>query len=85
MSSEQFHYTHDGKNITLPHLRNIPAGVMRKIRKLPEVDGMFTILEEVCDSDTLAVVDSMTLGEFRDFGEAWEKASETSVPEPSGS
>lgn len=85
MATEQFHYEHDGKTFTLPKLENIPAGLMRRVRKLPEVDGAFTIIEEVADETALEVIDSMTLVEFMRFQEAWEKGSGSSLGESSAS
>lgn len=83
--NEKFHYTFKDEKITVPHLKNMPTGLLRKVRKLDNVDGAFTILEELVDEDTLQVIDRMPIEEFQRFQSEWEKASGTQLGESSAS
>lgn len=79
--TEQFHYQHHDRTITLPYLRNIKVGVIRKLRNLGAEDQFFGILEAVADEDTLAVIDDMTADEFGAVMEQWQQASGITVGE----
>lgn len=86
MSDDQFSYTTaQGETITIPHVRNVAVGTMRRVRKLDQLDATFTILEELCDAGTMDVLDGMNLEEFRTFADAWDAASRVSVGESSAS
>jgi hypothetical protein len=58
----------------LPHIDKIKGGMIRKYRKLPEVDMMFSILEDICDDETLAKIDDLEQGDLNDLFLAWQKA-----------
>ncbi|MBW3663575.1 MAG: hypothetical protein KY469_10790 [Actinobacteria bacterium] len=76
MTNEQFHHRlDDGREIVLPHMRNIKAGLIRKVRRLSEADQTFTILEAVADDDVLAIIDDLKGHQLEELMEAWEKAS----------
>lgn len=84
--SQNFTWTSpSGKQVTLPSLNTIPAGVLRRHRKLDEVDFVFTILEDVLDEDGLAQLDSLGFGEINGLFEAWQKNAGATVGESSGS
>lgn len=85
MTTEQFHYTYEGEEIVLPHLKNLPTGILRKVRNKEALDAAFSIFESLCDDQALAVIDAMPLEEFQSFQVAWEKASGTSLGESSAS
>lgn len=71
-----FNYTtEDGTDITLPRFDSVKPGVIRKIRKLSDVDQFFTVLETLADEDTLAVIDELEQEEFQSLQEAWFKHS----------
>jgi hypothetical protein len=74
-----------GAKITLPSLSTIPAGVLRRHRKLDEVDFVFTILEDVLDDEGLKALDSLGFGEINGLFEAWQKDAGTTVGESGGS
>lgn len=81
---EQFHWTSPGgAEITLPHMNKIPAGILRRHRKESEIDFMFSLLEELSDSDTLEKLDSLAFDELNDLSEKWQAGSK--VGESSGS
>ena len=79
--NEQFHYQHNGRTVTLPYLRNIKVGVIRKLRNLGPEDQFFGILEAVAAEGTLAVIDDMTADEFGAVMEQWQKDSGITVGE----
>lgn len=79
--TEQFHYRHQDSTVTLPYLRNIKVGVIRKLRNLTPENQFFGILEAVADKATLEVIDDMTADEFGHLMEAWQKESGITVGE----
>jgi hypothetical protein len=70
-STEPFTFDRDGQTFTLPD--TFKAGMLRRFRRLDELDMAFSILEEVCDEDTLAALDDMPVQEFNDLMERWQK------------
>lgn len=81
-SDGKFHWTSSsGQELVLPSLRRIKAGKLRKYRKLEGDDYVFTLLEDMCDEDTLAQLDDLDAEEFNQLAEKW--ASE--MGESSGS
>ena len=76
-------FTYNAKNgdaITVPSFGAAPAGLIRRVRHLEELDQVFTMLEELADADALAAVDRLGLVEFAEFTEAWQEAAGASVP-----
>jgi hypothetical protein len=85
MATEKFHWTSPaGVEIVLPHVDKIKGGAIRKYRKLPEIDMMFSILEDMLDEPTLAKIDDLDQKDLNDLFVAWQKAG-ASVGESSGS
>ena len=85
MSTEKFHYEHDGKTITLPHLKNLPFGVIRKLRHEEPGEQLFGILEHVADAASLAALDELGMGQVQDLFDAWQAASGVEMGESSAS
>lgn len=85
MTTERFHYKHDGHEIALPYMKNLKAGMLRKIRKLPLDDQVFTILEQVASEDDLAILDDMDGDELNAFIAAWQEASGVTLGESQAS
>lgn len=81
MTTEQFHHVHGDTHITLPYLRNIKVGVIRKLRGANSADQFFGIIEAVADEDALAAIDEMTADEFGSMMETWQEASGITVGE----
>jgi hypothetical protein len=72
-----FTYTTEaGETFTVPDGGELPVGFARSIRKLPQEDQIFTILERLCDEETLAKIDTMTGREFGEFFKAWQAHAE---------
>lgn len=73
MAFEKYMFTVDGTDYFIPHAAQIPSGMLRKVRKLPQIDGTFTILEELLgeNSPELAALDSLPLGELNKTLNDW--------------
>lgn len=61
----------DTVTITLPEAAEIPAGVWRKVRRLADLDAVFTLIEAVADEPTLAAVDALPTGRLNGLFSAW--------------
>lgn len=84
MTMEKFHYsTPDGGEIVLPHVSKIKSGLIRKYRKLEEMDMIYSIIEDLVDDDTLAKLDELEQGQLEDFMTKWQAGA--SVGESAGS
>lgn len=80
--SRKFTYrTKAGESITLPALTEIPSGLLRKHRKLPEVDFMFSVLEDSMDADELEKLDEVSVAEVQEIFQAWQADEGASFPE----
>lgn len=73
--------TPDGDTISLPSLNAITAGMIRKYRKLPEMDFMFSILEDVVPEAELAKVDNLGVSDVERMFVAWQESEGASVPQ----
>jgi hypothetical protein len=76
-----FAFEHNGKTYYLPPLKAIKVAVTRKVRHLDPIDAMFTIIETVSSSATLAAIDDMTMDELGEVSAAWQKHSGVSLGE----
>ncbi|MFE3051604.1 hypothetical protein [Nocardia sp. NPDC059239] len=82
---DDFVYTVDDREIRLPSLANLKPGIVRKVRRLGEVDAMFTMMEMTLDEDALALVDDMESEVFEDMCDKWRKHSGIDLGESSAS
>ena|SRR5690554_6166340 len=71
VAEDVFEFEHGGETHTLPRFGSWSAGLVRRVRKLSDVDATFTILEEVADEAALAAIDSMDLDEFNRLQQDW--------------
>jgi len=82
-----YKFTHKGKEFELPIMKEVPAGLIRKSRKLAkdEEDRVFIILETLLgeDSAELAALDEMPAEEFGKVIRAWSGGA--SLPESNAS
>lgn len=85
MAFEKFHYDFDGVEIVIPRFKNIPVGIIRRVRNQSEVEQIFTVLEEVTDETTLAVIDGMDTEQLQAFIAAWQGDSKVALGESSAS
>ena len=63
--------TEAGDTIVLPPFKKAKPGVLRKARKLDQVDQFFTILESLATDEALALIDDLESDEFQDLQRAW--------------
>ena len=73
-----FTFEYEGKTYTIPSIKALPNGVIRKTRKIDdELDKTYTIIEELLGegSEELAVLDKMTLEEFSEFATKWTQGA----------
>lgn len=95
---EKFHYKltvtnvdDDGDETTskheviLPKFDNIPFGIIRKNRSLPQHEQFFALLEEVVRPEDLKVIDKTPQKAMTDLMEAWQKDSGVGLGESSDS
>lgn len=85
-NSKTFSFEHKGKTYTMPSVKAIPNGAIRKTRHITdEVDKSYSIIELVVgeDSEVLAAFDEMTVEEFTNVISEWTKGA--SLGESSGS
>lgn len=83
----EFRYTFkSGDTLVLPPFAGLLTfGLARKLRKLPVEEQIFTLVENVCDDDELAVLDKMDTTEAAAFFEAWQQGAGVSLGESAGS
>jgi hypothetical protein len=85
-NTKPFTFTYEGKEYSMPAIKSIPNGVIRKTRNITdEVDKSYTIIELILgeDSETLKVLDQMSVSEFTDIITEWTQGS--TLGESSGS
>lgn len=80
-----FEFEHGGETYTLPRFGGIKQGLIRRIRKLSDVDATFTILEEVASPETLEALDDMTGDEFNAVIREWMEHSGVTLGESGSS
>lgn len=71
-ANEPFEFEHNGETFTLPPSSSIKAGMLRRFRKLSDLDLAFSILEEIADADALAALDDMEIAEFNQAVTDWQ-------------
>ncbi|TCJ28764.1 hypothetical protein E0W80_04495 [Microbacterium sp. PI-1] len=82
---EKFHYVVGDTEITLPRFEDIEVGVIRKIRKLGQVDQILTLIESYLDEAQLAAFDTLTREGLEEFANAWRTGSSVTLGESSAS
>lgn len=65
----------DGVEITLPSMAYLKPGLVRKIRRLTDVDAMYTLLELILSPAQLDAIDEMDPDEYAKFMEDWREHS----------
>lgn len=66
---------HNKHVIELPDFKQIPVGIIRKVRGAENEDAMWVILESLLTEEQLAVVDSMPLDEFTTAVNGWTQGA----------
>lgn len=67
--------------VRLPSLAYLKPGLVRKIRRLDNIDAMYTLLELTLSEDALAVLDDMDPDQYGAVLEAWREHSGVSLGE----
>ncbi len=85
MATEKFHHKTEAGDIVIPHFKNVPFGVIRKLRSQDEGEQLFGLFEAVADAKTLKVLDKLDMEQVGELYEAWQKASAVTAGESSAS
>ncbi|UQE73839.1 hypothetical protein MYK68_13980 [Gordonia sp. PP30] len=80
MTTEKFHYTLPDEaktQITLPRFKQIPLGVMRRLRKESDSEQLFGLFEALVDKGLmseadLGALDDIGLGDIEKLMDAWQ-------------
>jgi hypothetical protein len=73
-AAEPFTFTDAAGTVhTLPGQDAITAGLLRRYRKLPDLDMSFSILEEIADPDALTALDAMDIPTFNRTLTEWQE------------
>ncbi|MGM7646554.1 hypothetical protein ACSVDM_16765 [Nocardia sp. JW2] len=78
---DDFTYVVDGAEIVLPSLSYLKPGLVRRIRRLGDVDAMYTLLELSLTPEALVVLDEMDPDAYHQLLEAWRAHSGLSLGE----
>lgn len=73
--------TINGTEIVLPVFSELRGGLLRRMRHLDQTDGIWTLLENLCDEDELEALDQLSLNELADFFRRWQQSSGVSLGE----
>lgn len=76
--------TPDGVTITIPAVRRLKSGTLRKLRGGSEIDLMYGVLEDVLSPADLAKTDDLDMEQLEAMFSAWQ-ASGASLGEHSRS
>lgn len=78
---DDFVTTVEGTEIRMPSLTYLKPGLIRRIRRLGDVDAFYTLMELVLDEETLAVVDDMDPDAYAKMLEQWREHSGVTLGE----
>ncbi|MFC6011381.1 hypothetical protein [Nocardia lasii] len=78
---DDFTYLVGDAEIVLPSLSYLKPGLVRRIRRLGDVDAMYTLLELNLTPEALAVLDDMDPDDYHRLLEAWRAHSGLSLGE----
>ncbi|MFD7843996.1 hypothetical protein ACFV4K_13825 [Nocardia sp. NPDC059764] len=78
---DDFSYPVNGVEIKLPSLSYLKPGLVRRIRRLGDVDAMYTLLELSLSPEALAALDDMDPDAYQEMMEAWRAHSGISLGE----
>lgn len=85
MATEKFHYNTEAGEIVIPHFKNIPFGLVRKLRNENDGEQLFGLFEAVADAKNLKILDKLDMEQIGELYEAWQKASGVTAGESSAS
>ncbi|MFB8282046.1 hypothetical protein [Nocardia colli] len=68
---DDFVYKVGDVELHLPSLSYLKPGLIRRIRRLGDVDAMYTLLELTLSAESLAVLDEMDPDAYHELLDAW--------------
>lgn len=72
MAKNKFEWTSEsGVTITLPPVSSLKSGLIRRHRRRPEIDFVYSVLEDALDDEALAQTDELGPDELNALFEAW--------------
>ncbi|MEU2256171.1 hypothetical protein ABZ540_23665 [Nocardia xishanensis] len=80
VKDEFVHRVHDVE-VRLPSLSYLKPGLIRRIRRLGDVDAMYTLLELTLPAEALAAIDDMDPDEYHALLDAWRTHSGVNLGE----
>lgn len=73
---EKFHHPlPDGSEVVVEKYKHVPAGLARKSRDQPVGNQIWTFLEALCSEEDLERLDALSIEDFGEFAQAWQKDS----------
>lgn len=78
---DEFVYAVGDVELRLPSLSYLKPGLIRRIRRLGDVDAMYTLLELTLSAESLAVLDDMDPDEYHALLDAWRTHSGVNLGE----
>ncbi|WP_156371279.1 hypothetical protein [Nocardia arizonensis] len=78
---DEFVYSVGDIDVRLPSLSYLKPGLIRRIRRLGDVDAMYTLLELVLPAESLAALDEMDPDAYHAFLDAWRTHSGVNLGE----
>lgn len=82
--SEKFTFEFSGDTITIPYVENLPRSLARRVSEVArsgEGDPDDVLFKEIMSEEDFEKLDTMTLGEYDDFTNAWNEESSISLGE----
>lgn len=81
--SEKFVFSCDSGTVTIPYLENVPRKLMREVRASARNgdDADDILFGALLNKKDLAVLESMTLGEYDNFTDEWNEKSAVQMGE----
>lgn len=85
-SEGDYTFEFDGETYALPPYKRIKSGLIRKVRRMSDIDATYTILEEICRPGSgyeasLEALDEMESADFDRVMTGWLKHSGVSLGE----
>lgn len=78
---EPFVFKIGTEQIVLPSLSYLKPGIVRRIRRMSEVDKMYTLFEEALDENELKLLDDLDPDEFEKMCDEWMEHSGVTLGE----
>ncbi|MBF6459802.1 hypothetical protein IU433_12220 [Nocardia puris] len=67
--------------VSLPSLTYLKPGIVRRVRRMDNIDAMYTVMELLLDPDVLELIDEMDPEDYEELLAAWREHSGLSLGE----